>query len=622
MAHSTELQPSFEDVFHILSQTPQEKLLNLKCRLKDLTLGPSGKLLQSMVLLTLGQEVPARSCLVALGDNPAARYIHHTKLDTARGQEDEEDLQPPQLDAGAMVLLAEIYSALAEENLCSGEAVDKARQAASRAHDTSKGSRGDRLRVIPPQQQDRHSSALSISPGERFQTLRSAEAGFRQPATPSYVLRSSPVPIRRVSELSGPRTLRSWGSPSLPSCLEISVSPTVPISSQPPAQQPVSLSKPPAQQPPVSSPGDRVSPGLQEHGWASRADTQPWQDTAAQVPRLEKVLLVSSCHTAHSISKAQPLATGAIKEPVETSDVSSTEAAEPRAANENTGKKQEEKQLPASLPDSRATGDAGPAHTSTEDSSLPAGIAPSSAAAAISPCSLTPTYSSSTLPSLHGAPSSLPHPPPLHSSPSPAWPPPLQRVPTSEPDAEEQKFFTFVVLHATEDEPVAHRVKQLLEAMGVPNGATLCGDFSVAGRSHLSCFQDAMENSAFIILLLARHFLCNLCVFQTNTALMESILNPSKRDSVIPFVPRENPLQRWDMPRTLSGLIPLDENSPGFSSTVRNTFTSSKIEKRKAMWELMMKTRNLQLYQEQYQASQNSAALNFGSSATGPLPAA
>ncbi|XP_061870756.1 TIR domain-containing adapter molecule 1 [Colius striatus] len=803
MAPSTELQPSFEDVFHILSQTPPDKLLNLTYRLKDLTVGPSGKLLQSMVLFTLGQEVRARSCLVALGDNPAARYIHQTKLATATEQEAEEGLQPPQLDAGAMVQLAEVYSVLAEENLCSREAVAKARQAATKACAASKGTRGDRPHIVPPREQDRPGSALSGSPGERFQPLRSADAGFMQPGTPGYVLRSSPVPIRGSSELSGPRTLRSWGSPSLPSHLEISASPTVPISSQrppqppvppskPPPQQPVSLTQPPPQQPvplrepppqqpvlssqcppqqpvsltqpppqqpvplrepppqqpvlssqcppqqpvslsqlppqqpvplrqpppqqpvpltqpppqqpvplrpppqqpvsprqpppqqpvplrqpppqqpvppsqpptqqpvplrqpppqqpvlssqcppqqpvslrqpppqqpvslrqpppqqPVSSPGDRASPGLQESSWSSRADPHSWQDTGAQVPRLEKVLQVSSCHTAHSISKAQPPATGAIKEPVETSDVFSTE---PHSANANTDRRQEEKQLSTSLPDWRAAGDAGPAHTPM-DSSIPAGIAPNSAAAAVSTCSLTPTCSSSAFPPLHGAPSSLPHPPPFYSSPSPAWPPPLQRVPTAEPDAEEQRFFTFVVLHATEDEPVAHRVKQLLEAMGVPNGATLCGDFSVAGRSHLTCFEDAMENSAFIILLLAKHFLCNLCMFQTNTALMESILNPSKQDSVIPFVPRENPLQRREMPRTLSGLIPLDENSPGFSSTVRNTFTSSKIERRKAKWEMMMKTRNLQLYQEQYQASQNLAALNLGCSATGPLPAA
>ncbi|PKU34580.1 perilipin-3- hypothetical protein [Limosa lapponica baueri] len=190
----------------------------------------------------------------------------------------------------------------------------------------------------------------------------------------------------------------------------------------------------------------------------------------------------------------------------------------------------------------------------------------------------------------------------------------------SEPDGGDSKFFTFVVLHASEDESVAHRVKNLLEKMGVPNGATLSEDFFIAGRSHLTCFQDAMENSAFIILLLTKNFPCNLCIFQTNTALMESILNPSKRDSVIPFVPKENPLERSQLPSTLSGLMPLDENSPVFSRTVQNTFTSSRIGNRKAMWDRMQR-KKLQQYQEQYQPLQNLAALNLGSHPQVPPPA-
>ncbi|NWH43700.1 TCAM1 protein, partial [Fregata magnificens] len=625
MAQSAKLQPSFEDIFNILSQIPQDKLLSLRYKLKHSIFGPSSKLLQAMVLLTLGQEADARNCLDALGDNQAAQYVHHTKLGAAGVQKDGEDLQPPQLDAGAMALLAQIYSVLVEEKLCSREAMDKACQAATKACNASKETQGEMLNSIPAEDQEKHGSAISRGPGDKFQTLRSDESiGFLQMASPNYVVRSSPVQIGGNLGLSGPRTLCSLGSPSFPSHFEISASPTVVFHTQPSSHKHVPQ---PSQLCEGSSSGagqpdrDRQSHGLQETSWASRPNSHPGQDTGAQVPQPEKVLQVSSCHPTLPIPETQLPTLGAVNQPVESSDVSSTVAAEPHAPKENTDKKQDEKQLPAGLPDSRATVDTGPAHMSMEDSHVPAGIPSNSASASISTCSLPPpTYSSCATvpPPLQGPPSNLSHPPPLHSSPWPAWPPPLQTVEpvlTSEPDG--GKFFTFVVLHASEDEIVAHRVKDLLENMGVPNGATLCEDFFIAGRSHLTCFQDAMENSAFIILLLTKNFPCDLCMFQTNTALMDSILKPSKRDSVIPFVPKENPLERSRIPSTLSGLMPLDENSPGFSRTVQNTFTTSRINERKAMWDLMQR-RKLQLYQEQYQTLQNLAALNLGSLAQVP----
>ncbi|KFR04834.1 TIR domain-containing adapter molecule 1, partial [Nipponia nippon] len=617
MAQSAELQPSFEDVFNILSQIPQDKLLSLKYKLKHLIFGPSSKLLQAMVLLTLGQEADARICLDALRDNRAAQYVHQTKLGAAGVQADGEDLQPPQLDAGAMALLAQIYSVLEKEKLCSHEATDRACQAATRACNASKETQGDTLNSIPAEDQEEHDSAISIGPGDKFQTLRSDEAlRFLQTASPTYVVRSSPVQIGGNSDLSGPRTLCSSGSPSLPSHFEVSASPTVVFHTQPSSHkrvpQPSRLcegSTSGAGQPD----GDRQSHGPQETSWDSRSSSHPGQDTGAQVPQPEKVLQVSSRPPALPIPETQLPTLGALNQPAESSDVSSTVAAEPHTPEENTDKKRDEKRSATGVPASRATVDTAPAHKSMKDSEVPAGIPSNSASASISTSSLPPPpySSSSTLPPPpQGVPSSFSYPPPLHGSPSPAWPPPLQTVesvPTSEPDS--GKFFTFVVLHASEDEIIAHRVKDLLEKMGVPNGATLCEDFSIAGRSHLTCFQDAMENSAFIILLLTKNFLCNLCMFQTNTALMESILKPSKRDSVIPFVPKENPLERSQLPSTLGGLMPLDENSPGFSRIVQNTFTTSRINQRKAMWELMQRRK----LQERYQTLQNFAALNLGS---------
>ncbi|NWX16046.1 TCAM1 protein, partial [Aegotheles bennettii] len=619
MAQSTKLQPSFEDVFNILSQMPQDKLLKLKHKLKHLVSRPSSKLLQAMVLLALGQEVNARICLDALRENQAAQYIHQTKLGAAGGQEDGEDLQPLQQDAGAMAALAQIYALLAEEKLCSHEALEKAQQAATTARDTSKETQGNTLRGLPAENQEKHSSAASTGPGDRFQTLRSdVDVGSCSVPSPNYVVRSSPVQIGGNSNLSGPRTLCSLGSPSFPSCLEISASPTVvfhtPERDTPPHQL-CEGSTSGARQPDR----DRQSHGLQETSWASRPNSHPGHDTGVQVPRPEEVRQAGSRHPPLP-APGTPLL-GAGNQPVESSDVSSTVAAEPHAPQESTDTKEGKKQLSAGLPDSRATVNTGPAHTSKEDTYVPVGISSNSASASISACSLPPpAYSfSSTLPHpLHRAPSNLCYPPSLHSSPSPAWPPPLQTVepvPTSEPDGVERKFFSFVVLHASEDEIVAHRVKDLLESMGVPNGATLCEDFFIAGHSHMTCFQDAMENSAFIILLLTKNFPCDLCIFQTNTVLMESIQNPYKRNSVIPFLPEENPLEPSQIPSMLSGLVHLNEKSRTFSSKVQKTFTTSRINERKARWDQMQRRK---LDQERYQALQSLAALNLSSPVQGP----
>ncbi|NWU23716.1 TCAM1 protein, partial [Dyaphorophyia castanea] len=605
MAQSTELQPSFEDVFNILSQAPAEKLLSLKLKLKHLIPGSCSKLLQAMVLLTLGQETDARICLDALRDNQAAQYIHQIKLGAAGVQEDGEDLQPAPLDAGAMALLAEVYTLLAQEKLCSPEARAKACQAATKASHASKDTQQGTLNNIPAKEQDKQGSAASVGSGDRFRTLRSHEdAGSPCTASSNYVVRSSPVQIGGNSELSGPRTLCSVGSSSLSSCLEISASPTVAFHTQPScAGQPNR---------------DRQSHGPQESSWASTPSSPPGQDTAAQGPRPEKVQQVSPCHPTFPIPE-----TALPSEPAQSSDVSST-LTEPHTPREKQdafhNEKQDEKQLSTGVPEPRAAVDTAPAHVSIEDSYIPAGIPSNSAPASISTCSLPPpTYSfSSTLPPLQESHSNLLYPPPLRSSPSPAWPPPaLPAMDPSEPD--DTKFFTFVVLHTSEDEIVAHRVKNLLESMGVSNGATL-EDFLIAGRSHMICFQEAMENSAFMILLLTKNFPCNLCLFQTDTALMQSILDPSKQDSVIPFLPKANALERSRIPTQLRALVTLNESSPHFLSNVHKTFKPKKIREKKALWDQMQR-RKLQASLERYQAQQNLAALSLGSPAWVP-PAA
>ncbi|NWU82767.1 TCAM1 protein, partial [Onychorhynchus coronatus] len=603
MAQSPELQPSFEDVFNILSQVPQDKLLNLKLRLRHLIPGPSSKLLQAMVLLTLGQDTDARICLDALRDNPAAQYVHQTKLGAA-GMQDGEDVQPPQLDVGAMALLAQVYKVLAQEKLCSPEAWDKACQAATKAcQDTQWGI----LNNTPPEDQDKQGFATSMGPSDRFQTLRSDEdTAFLRRGSSNHVVGSSPVQIGGNSELSAPRTLCSMENSSLSSCLEVSASPTVAFHSPP--SPPEGVSQPSGAGHPKE---DTQSP--QESSWTSGPSSQPGQDTAAQVPWPEEVLQGSSCHPVLPVPSK-----GAVIQPAKSSDIPST-VTEPPVPRENMDEKQDEKQLATGLPDPGAAEGTDPAHVPTEDSYVPAGIPCNSTSASISTSSFPPpptcSFSSTLPPPLQEPPSNL-NPPSLCSSPSPAWPPPplpaADPVSLAEPDG--GKFFTFVVLHASEDEIVAHRVKNLLESMGVSNGATLCEDFSVAGRSHMAGFLEAMENSAFTILLLTKNFTCNLCLFQTDAALMQSIQDPSKHYSVIPFLPKRNALEQSQIPKMLSALVTLNESSPMFPRVVHNTFKPEKISQKKAMWEQTQR-RKLQLLWErrQAQAQQNLAALSLGS---------
>ncbi|NXI85217.1 TCAM1 protein, partial [Rhipidura dahli] len=587
MAQSAE--PSFEDVFNILSQAPTEKLLSLKHKLKHLIPEPCSKVLQAMVLLTLGQETDARICLDTLRDNQAAQYIHQIKLGAAGVWEGREDLQPPQLDAGAVALLAQVYTVLAQEKLCSAEARDKACHA-------SKDTQWGTLNNIPAEEQDKQGSAASVGSRNSSWMLRSREdAGVPCTTRSNCVLRTSPVQIGDNSDLSGPRPLCSEEGSSLSSGLEISASPTIAFHTQPSIPEPVP-------QPSCAGhpDGDRQNHGPQESSWTSTPSSVPRQDTG-QGP--QEVLQVSPCRLTLPVP-GMPLPS----EPAQSRDMSST-LTEPHTPRE----KQDEKQLSTGVSDPRAAVDTAPAHVSIEDSYIPAGIPCNSAPASISTCSLPPPgYSfTSTLPPLQESDSNPLYPPPLRSSPSPAWPPPaLPPMDPSEPDG--AKFFTFVVLNTSEDEIEAHRVKNLLESMGVPNGATVSEDFFIAGRSHMICFQEAMENSAFTILLLTKNFLCNLSLFQACAALMQSILDPSKQDSVIPFLPKVNALEHSQIPTMLSVLVTLKESSPLFSRKVHKTFNPKKIREKKALWDQMQR-RKLKACLERDQAQQNLAALNLGS---------
>ncbi|XP_066492046.1 TIR domain-containing adapter molecule 1 isoform X2 [Tiliqua scincoides] len=183
---------------------------------------------------------------------------------------------------------------------------------------------------------------------------------------------------------------------------------------------------------------------------------------------------------------------------------------------------------------------------------------------------------------------------------SPVVPPPTKGSLSTDLQCDERQFFSFVVLHAGEDEAIACRVKDRLEDMGVSNGATFSENFLVPGHCQLSCFQNALDNSAFTLLLLTENFKCRICTYQTSVALMDSFTRFLKTNSVIPFVPKENPIKRGEMPTLLSALVPLDENSRVFATKVKKTFTSDVIEEKRREWNYMQEIQKRKRLQEQY----------------------
>uniref|UniRef100_A0A3B3SUQ7 TIR domain containing adaptor molecule 1 n=1 Tax=Paramormyrops kingsleyae TaxID=1676925 RepID=A0A3B3SUQ7_9TELE len=165
--------------------------------------------------------------------------------------------------------------------------------------------------------------------------------------------------------------------------------------------------------------------------------------------------------------------------------------------------------------------------------------------------------------------------------------------PLNSKDPEEQKedevedevqFFSFVILHAPEDMETAERLQEKLKSLGIGEGSTFSQDFLVPGKTKLRCIEDAIDNSAFSILLLSRNFNNQLQEIQTNAALMNSIENVHKYNSVIPLFPSKNRLPTEDMPKCLKIFVALEESSRSFDRMARMAMAPERIKKQKELW--------------------------------------
>uniref|UniRef100_UPI00398F53E7 TIR domain-containing adapter molecule 1 n=1 Tax=Pristiophorus japonicus TaxID=55135 RepID=UPI00398F53E7 len=160
----------------------------------------------------------------------------------------------------------------------------------------------------------------------------------------------------------------------------------------------------------------------------------------------------------------------------------------------------------------------------------------------------------------------------------------LSGVPSEPAEASfEDTFYPFVILHSQEDAHIAESVQVRLESLGVESGATF-EEFSLPGLSPIKCIDDAVNNSAFTILLLTSNFNTQWEDYQANTVLMHSINNEHKNNTVIPLLPKKDRMRKGEIPFALSAIIHLDENSTHFERHVKKLFKKTVLEKHKKSW--------------------------------------
>ncbi|XP_031545535.2 TIR domain-containing adapter molecule 1 [Vicugna pacos] len=558
--------PSLSGAFDILGAAGQDKLLYLKHKLKTLRPGCRGAdLLHAMVLLKLGQETEARISLEALKADAVAQLV-------ARQWAGVDITEAPEEPPDTSWAVARMYHHLAEEQLCPAPVREEAYLAALRAF----SARDDhRLGELQEEARDRCGWDVLRDLGS-VQALHADVGCLLRSSASSSGTRSNPQPIEDLSGWSRGHSLRSTGSPaSLASNLEISQSPTMALLSlhHGPRGPSKLCDEPQPSLVPKPAPVGCQEP--EEMSWppSVEAASSPVRPSSP-APRLPEVAEDACPAILHDSPEAPETST---HYPVECTE--ELEAQAPTSLPSPSRSDPITDQTPLQLP---------------EDTTYPTAQPrpPTPPAPKASP----PFPSSSTPPSAHET----------FSSPGP--PPP-------ELESSEQKFYNFVVLHAGADEHIALRVRERLEALGVQDGATFCEDFQVPGRGELRCLQDALDHSAFTILLLTPNFDCRLSQHQANQSLMSSLTRHGWQDCVIPFLPLESS-QAQLSPSTsslLTGLVWLDEHSQIFSRKVANTFKPQKLRARKAKWKKEQDIRALReqsqhLEGERQQASVWSAA--------------
>lgn len=154
---------------------------------------------------------------------------------------------------------------------------------------------------------------------------------------------------------------------------------------------------------------------------------------------------------------------------------------------------------------------------------------------------------------------------------------------SAEEEEEEETFYAFVIMHAPEDEDMAESMKERLEVVIDNEGAVFCNEFATPGKTKLRCLEDAINNTAFTILLLTRNFNNLMQEMETNTALLNSVDKTHKYNTVIPLLPRENCMPKESISPVLRTIVPLIENN-SFEKKIQKAMTPAKIKRQRDIW--------------------------------------
>lgn len=154
---------------------------------------------------------------------------------------------------------------------------------------------------------------------------------------------------------------------------------------------------------------------------------------------------------------------------------------------------------------------------------------------------------------------------------------------TSAEEEEDAIFYAFVILHAPEDAEMAESMREKVEKVTGSEGATFSEDFAIPGKSTLRCVEDAIDNSAFTLLLLTCNFNTRMLEMKTNSALINSINKTHKCNTVIPLLPRVNCMPRQSIPLVLQTIVPLDEKK-NFDRKLQRFLSPANIKKQRTAW--------------------------------------
>ncbi|XP_029470442.1 TIR domain-containing adapter molecule 1 [Rhinatrema bivittatum] len=545
MAEHFAVHRSYEDIYNILSKTSREKLLGLKNKLNCMRSSLKGaKLLQVMILHTLGRQEEAQMAVTTLEIEQDILHIAQKIQNSEPHQHYSSNSLAPQQDPDTLVIMEQIYTLLVNEKLCVASARDQAYQVAIEACKSS-----DKISLHNVLSESQEYGPYSFNSAE-------LDAPLTLASIPNTGTQTAPllIPSNRRDEKSIPTALGSLhpfsSMASFSSNLEISQSPTVEYFSRCAHHNNNTIEKSKLCQDIMSSPIQLSEGKVQDANEEDEVVGKPHSPSVhGQPKRQEPEILGSSPSTAPGPETSVfPQTSNHL--PIECTDITRTSLLVMPKDELEKGKVQRTAKASVGVSSNTVTTQRCPYST----------VSPVEEMTALQQDADSKPNSSATLP-------------------------------LTEIDSNERTFFSFVILHAKGDEAIASKVRDTLGGLGILDGTTYCEEFEIPGHSPLTCIEDAVDNCAFIILLLTNRFVSRWALLQTNTVLMNSINKDHKFNSVIPFLPREDPLQ--EIPMVLDSIVPLNEKLPSFSRTVQKTFKPERIQKMKEIWKQEEKVREL-----------------------------